>query len=27
LAKSLDLALQRDPRVKGVPSTKGSLKG
>ena len=27
LAKSLDLALQRDPRVKGIPSTKGSLKG
>ena len=27
LAKALDMALQRDPRVKGVPSTKGSLKG
>ncbi len=27
LAKALDLALQRDPRVKGIPSTKGSLKG
>ena len=24
-AKSLDLATQRDPRVKGVPSTKGAL--
>jgi len=27
LAKSLDAAFQRDPRVKGVPSTKGSLRG
>jgi imidazoleglycerol-phosphate dehydratase len=25
LAKALDLACQRDPRVKGVPSTKGKL--
>jgi imidazoleglycerol-phosphate dehydratase len=25
LAKALDLAMQRDPRVKGVPSTKGRL--
>jgi imidazoleglycerol-phosphate dehydratase len=25
LAKALDAALQRDPRVKGVPSTKGKL--
>ena len=25
LAKALDLACQRDPRVKGVPSTKGTL--
>jgi imidazoleglycerol-phosphate dehydratase len=25
LAKALDMAMQRDPRVKGVPSTKGSL--
>lgn len=25
LAKALDLACQRDPRVRGVPSTKGSL--
>jgi imidazoleglycerol-phosphate dehydratase len=25
LAKSLDLACQRDPRVKGLPSTKGKL--
>ena len=27
LAKSLDAAFQRDPRVKGVPSTKGNLRG
>jgi imidazoleglycerol-phosphate dehydratase len=25
LAKALDVAMQRDPRVKGVPSTKGTL--
>jgi imidazoleglycerol-phosphate dehydratase len=25
LAKALDLACQRDPRVKGLPSTKGKL--
>ena len=25
LVKSLDLACQRDPRVRGVPSTKGKL--
>ena len=25
LAKSLDMAKTRDPRVKGVPSTKGKL--
>lgn len=25
LARALDMAMQRDPRVKGIPSTKGSL--
>ncbi|MEM1060310.1 MAG: imidazoleglycerol-phosphate dehydratase HisB [Verrucomicrobiota bacterium] len=25
LAKALDMAVQRDPRVKGIPSTKGTL--
>jgi imidazoleglycerol-phosphate dehydratase len=27
LARALEMALQRDPRVKGIPSTKGSLRG